>query len=288
MLAGIEVERGLATPFGRYLLRRVNASDKNFQEFVAATGFDPTRDMDEILLASPVAGANTRQGVVLMRGRFNTTSIVAAAKEKGAWVDSYQGATLLLPPPGKTPNQTAIAFENGSIAVAGDEEKVKACLARRGASPALDAALLNKAAELSAAHHAWMVSVAPLPEMAGGVPNANLSGAMKGNAFQAIEQVSGGADFTDGVKVSAEAVTRSEKDAAALADVLRFLASFAQMNRQDATQAPALAAALETLDLKTEGTTTKISFRIPEDQLEKLLQSHPRPARVRPVAAGSR
>jgi hypothetical protein len=280
LLAGVQVDQGKVTPFGRFLLSRMKTDDKEFQNFVTTTGFDPTRDVDELLIATPATAP--KSGIALVRGHFNTASIMATAKEKGATVEDYQGITLLSPPKGKTPQTGAVAFLNATIAVLGEMDHVKAAIARRSASSTLDAAIERKAAELSGTHHAWVVSIIPVAEMAGRVPNANLSGAMKGNAFQAIEQVSGGADFTDGVKISAEAVTRSDKDATALADVVRFLASFAQMNQQS-PQPPGLAAVLESLDLKTEGNVARISFRVPEAQIELLMQSHQHPAHIHPV-----
>lgn len=283
LLAGIQVDQAKVTPFGRFLLSRMKADDTDFQSFVTTTGFDPNRDVDEVLIASTAAGAGRKNGVVLVRGHFNTSSILATAKEKGATVEDYQGVALLSPPKSKTPPSGAVAFLSGTVAVCGDMDNVKAVIARRAGTTRLDATIERKAEELSAAHHAWMVSIIPVAEMAGRVPDANFSGALKGNAFQAIEQVSGGVDFADSVKVSAEAVTRSDKDATALADVIRFLASFAQMNQQGA-QAPGLAAALESLDLKTEGNVAKLSFRVPQDQIEQLMQSHQHPARIRPVA----
>ena len=282
-LAGVQVDQGKVTPFGRFLLSRMKTDDKDFQTFVSATGFDPTRDVDEILVAASGAGKGHKDGVVLARGRFNIQAILASTREKGAAIEDYQGVPLLLSPPNnKTRQSVAVAFLSGSVAIAGDIQKVKNAIEQRAQAVSLDPALEGKAAQLSATHHAWMVSVVPVAEMAGRVPDSNMSGAMKGNAFQAIEQVSGGADFTDGVKITAEAVTRSDKDAAALADVVRFLANLAQMNQQG-VQAPGLAAALETLDLKTEGKVAKVSFRVPEAQLEQMMQSHQRPARVRPV-----
>jgi hypothetical protein len=283
LLAGIQVDQAKVTPFGQFVLSRMKTGVQDFQSFVTTTGFDPTRDVDEVLIASPAAGAGRANGVVLVRGHFNTASILATAKEKGATVENYQGIALLSPPKSQTPPSGAIAFLSGTIAVCGDMDNVKAVIARRGVATTLDASIQRKAGELSAAHHAWMVSIIPVAEMAGRVPDANVSGAMKGNAFQAIEQVSGGVDFAGSVKVSAEAVTRSDKDATALADVVRFLASFARMNQQG-PQAPGLAAALESLDLKTEGNVARLSFRVPQDQIERLMQSHQHPARLRPVA----
>jgi hypothetical protein len=120
--------------------------------------------------------------------------------------------------------------------------------------------------------------------MAARVPNPNVSGAMKGNALQSVQQVSGGLSFGDMVTVTAEAVTRSDKDASALADVIRFLASLVQMNRQ-AAQAGALAAALDNMKLEADGVVTRLTMEIPAGDLEKLIQSQRAPAHVHRTAA---
>ena len=62
-------------------------------------------------------------------------------------------------------------------------------------------------------------------KLAATLPDPNLSSALNGNVLAAINQLSGGVRFGDIVTVSVEAVARTDKDAQALADVLKFAAS---------------------------------------------------------------
>ena len=52
VLAGVNVEQAKVTPFGQYVLSQIRTSDPQFQELIALTGFDPTRDVREVLVAS--------------------------------------------------------------------------------------------------------------------------------------------------------------------------------------------------------------------------------------------
>src|SRR5579864_7272023 len=55
MLAGVNVDQAKATPFGQYLLTQIQMQDQHLQQMVALTGFDPTRDVHEVLLATNAA-----------------------------------------------------------------------------------------------------------------------------------------------------------------------------------------------------------------------------------------
>jgi len=119
------------------------------------------------------------------------------------------------------------------------------------------------------------------------MPDPNLSGAMKGNLLAAINEASGGIRFGDTVTISAEALTRSEKDAQALVDVVKFVAGMIQLNRQNNPAAGQVATLLDTLDCKTAGNVTTISLSIPEQQLEQMLdvlRQQNRQARKKPAA----
>ena len=54
---------------------------------------------------------------------------------------------------------------------------------------------------------------------------------MHGNLFQSISQASGGIKFGANVQIGMQAVTRSEKDAEALVDVVRFIGGLIQTNK---------------------------------------------------------
>jgi hypothetical protein len=282
MVAGVNLARSRTTPFGQFLISQLKAEDKDFAAFVATTQFDPRRDLAEVLLASS-GGSGPGAGLMAARGTFQVSAITSLARSKGRPVERYAGATLVRWAAAQPGRQDAVAFVDGAIAVAGPLEQVKAALLRRVKGPGMNAALAAKVAEVSRQYDAWAVSAAPMADVAAHVENANVSGAMKGDALQSIQQVSGGMSFGDVVKIAGEAVTRSEKDAAALVDVVRFLASMVLMNRPGGH--PGLTAAVEKMELTTSGSVAKMSLAIPEEQLEQLILSRPKRVRVQPVAA---
>ena len=71
---------------------------------------------------------------------------------------------------------------------------------------------------------------------------------------------------------SGEAVARSDKDATALADVVRFLGSMVQANAP-AGSAAAITSLVQSLDIKADGHTVKLALAIPEEQVESVLAS---------------
>ena len=71
--------------------------------------------------------------------------------------------------------------------------------------------------------------------------------------------------------ITADAVTRSDKDAQALADVLRFLSGMLQTNKSTNPTAAQLSALLSSLVLTTNANVLHLSLTVPEAQLEGFL-----------------
>ena len=87
ILSGLQVDQAQASPFGQYVFSRMQVSDTGFQQLMAATGFDPRRNLHEILAAgAPDATGNTNGGLVLGRGSFDARQIASAAVAAGASV----------------------------------------------------------------------------------------------------------------------------------------------------------------------------------------------------------
>jgi len=271
VVGGINVTTAMTSPFGQYLLSRIQTEDKDFQQFIDLTGFDPRRDLSEIVFASP-GQHGQKTGMVVVRGTFQISKILALATQHNQTVTSYNGADVIINAHSGT-DSGWVAFLNGSLALAGDTASVKGALDRRGAS-GLKADLSAQAQALSSRYQAWFLSTVPVNELTGRVPEVTGSApaAPRGDFFQGVQQVSGGALFGTQVELSLNATTRSDRDAQALADVVRFLAGMVQQN-QDKPEAANLAKILDTLDLKTAGPVTTITLSIPEADLEKLLQS---------------
>ncbi len=129
------------------------------QQLAAATGFNPTQDVDEVLAASGglVRCASLtpcpKPGLLLARGTFNATQIAAAAAAKGGVTTvNYNGVAIL-----EGPKQThGVAFlNNNTIAVAGDVASVKGAIDRQTATAAsLPAAVIAEIAQWSGSEDA--------------------------------------------------------------------------------------------------------------------------------------
>jgi hypothetical protein len=242
--------------------------EDGFQKFIAETGFDPRRDLSEILV---VTNGKTDQNHILVLGKgvFNPAKIMTMAQTQGAGVTNYNGVDLLAHP-GK--ENTALAFLDASTALMGGADAVKAAIDRRKQGAPLPSDVLARVRQLSTDNDAWFMTTGPLSDFfAGKIADPNLSGAMQGNLLQAVLQASGGIKFgQDAIRISGEALTRSEKDATALADVVRFIAGLVQLNKDGNEQAQKIASLLDTMQLTTQASTMKLSLTIPEDLMEKL------------------
>jgi hypothetical protein len=295
VVAGLQIAQAKNSLFGQYVLAHLTVNDTKLVQFISQTGFDPRQDVSEIVIASngkpnaPAAnapapnapGPNTsapnasaNQWLVLADGTFNVAKITAAAQANGGVPSVYQGVNLVTHAAGSSSQvATAIAFLNPTTALAGDITSVEAAIARKQSNAPTDSNVFSNSQQASASNDFWFVTLAPLSNFAGLIPDPNLSGALQGNLFASINQLSGGIRFGDAVTLSAVAVTRSDKDAQALVDVVKFLAGLVQMNKQNNPAAGEVATLLDSLQTSTSGDTATISLAIPEQTLEQLLKS---------------
>lgn len=268
VLSGVNVAQARTSLFGQFLLSRSAQTDPEFAKFIQSTGFDPRQNLIEILFAAP-AGAQNQSRLVLARGAFDIHAITSFAQNNGAEISTYRDVTLIGKKRGHG-GPMSLAFPDGSIALAGDTDSVRAAIDRyQGAPGGPSRELADKVNALSAVQDAWFVSVVPASEFAAHVPDANANGLLKGDALKSIDQASGGLKFGDGVALSAEIVTRTAQDASSLADVFRFLVSLGQL--QQRPQNAPLQSLLSSLTLKSDGNTVKLALSIPEKQLESLV-----------------
>src|SRR5579862_8074374 len=275
VIAGIQVDQTKNSLFGQYILSHMQVDDAGFKSFIAQTGFDPRRDVKEILIASNwESNSAASRWLVLARGSFDLAKIATAAQGAGVSTSNFQGVNILVhSSSAKTEVENAVAFFDSTYAVMGDLPSVEGAIGRQKIGAAPSSQLLSKVNDLSSKNDFWFVTLVPVSEFAGAMPDPNLSGAMKGNLLAAINEASGGIRFGDTVTISAEATTRSEKDAQALVDVVKFVAGMVQLNRQNNATAGQVATLVDTLDCKAAGNVTTLSLAIPEVQLEQMLDT---------------
>ncbi len=284
-VSGVRVDQVESSPFGQYLLSQVPAADPNLDRIIAATGFDPRRDLHEIVAAAAGPG----NALVIGRGSFQPGRISSAAILAGATSANYNGVDILTgkraaaPANGKEAAPGAVAFLDAFTVLLGPVDAVKAAIDRHHAGTTFSGPLAQSAMQVSAGNDAWFVSSSPASFMNGKLPDQNLGNL--GNALQAVLQTSGGVKFApSGVTVSIAAVARSAQDAQSLVDVARFLASLVQVNRDKNPGASKIATLADAATFSASGSVASVSVSLPEAQIEQLLKPDHAGPRTRRVA----
>lgn len=266
VLADVNVAQAKATPFGQYVLTTLlQSQDQQLQQLATLTGFDPRRDVNELLLASGSAPGN-KTGLALALGVFDAAKIAAAAQSAGAGVETYGGVSIIEGPQ----QQSGLAFLDSTLVVAGDLASVKAAIDRRSGGPTIPVSLIAQVSQLSSTQDAWAISTMPPSALK---PPAAVQSAVSGvnvqNAFQKIQSASGGVKFGSVVVVTGQAQAATPQDATSLGDVLKLLVSIAQVQ---ASQHPEAATLAQGLVVSTQGSTVKVTLSVPEDQIQQLVK----------------
>lgn len=270
ILAGVNVEQARGTLFGQWVLNQIQSHDTEMQQLITLTGFDPRRDVREVLVASD-GNPKGKTGLAMARGNFDVAKITAAANmaDKGVATEIYGGVTILEDP--KATN--GIAFLDTTTVVAGDLASVKAAIDRRSNAQPLPAAILVKINQWSNSQDAWVVSaVAPssLVPPAGAPQLPGIGGAGgANNAFNSIQQAAGGVKFGALVEVKAQAQADTAQNATSMADALKMLANLGLMQ---ANNDPALKAILTSFTATAAGNQLNVAVSLPEDQVQTLLK----------------
>ncbi len=279
--AGADLSQFLASPFGRFLFSQAQSSEPQIQQFIQATGFDPLHDLQEVLVASSGTPKASR-GLILAKGIFDPSRLAAFAQKSGATVQTYHGVQVMT---GKQKSDGWFAFMDTATAVLGDPQSVQAVIDRRGSGAGPDPKLRAKIDKASSMYDFWMVSIVPPSELAGDVSQQQLNSVMQGDVLKGVLETSGGIKFGPDILISGEVLTRSDKDATALADVVRFFAGLAQMSVQKDPKAAASLAFLQKLQLTTQGNLTLLSLMVPEADLENFIQQAQAAAKQQAAAA---
>ena len=271
VMGGIDVQRAKTSAFAKSIMDGMPA------EAFEKLGLDPKRDLDEIIFASSQTSGKGK-GIFVVRGRLNPTKIGDLLKTLGpAKVENRNGQEILTQPGS---NAGAFALIGDHTALLGDIESVRAAVDRKNAGARLDASKAAKALRMSQSNDVWAITDAPPVSNAtstkAGIQTPGPIPGLNPAMMKTLEQGSVGLRFAPGsVEMNLEATAKSDKDAGAMADVVRFMASMAQLNR-DTPEFKPLAAALENMQLSQESRTVRVKLVLPQDQLEKVLHGEPK------------
>ncbi|MGH9557775.1 MAG: hypothetical protein ACRD30_00950 [Bryobacteraceae bacterium] len=266
VLSGVQVDRTLASPFGQYILSKMQP--QAFQKLAAATGFDPTHDLQQILAATSAASPAKGNGLVLGRGNFQPAQILSTATAAGAAITTYHGVQVIGSP--KNPDG-AVAFLNPTTVAMGSTSLVEGAIDRNAAGATYSGPLAS-AAQTASANSAWFVTLTPLSQFLGGkTSNPQIDNLSQNNLFQSVTGASGGLNFSpSNVTITADATTTSAQNAQALADVLKFFVGMIQNNAGNGPGGQQFAALASAATFTANGPVAHISLAVSEQQAEQL------------------
>ena len=268
VLAGINVEQAKGTQFGQFILNQLQTHDAQMQQLVTLTGFDPRRDVSELLVASDgVAGSKT--GLALARGSFDIAKITAAATVAGAATEVYNGFTILEDPKNK---EAGIVFLDATKVAAGDIASVKGAIDRLKTPQPLPAAVTVKVNQWSLSQDAWGIATVPPDSL---VPAGQDTQNPMFNVGKSVLAAAGGVKFGALVVFSGEAQCDTAQNAKTLGDMIQLLINMAQMQ---ANLDPTAAALIKSVTVTADGNLMKIQASLPQDVFQQLLQqAHNKP-----------
>lgn len=265
VLAGVNVEQAKGTQFGQYVLNQLQTQDAQMQQLVALTGFDPRRDVRELLVASDGVPQG-KTGLALAKGNFHAARITAAATLHGVTTEIYKGVTILSEPKKQS---AGIAFLDATTVAAGDIASVKGAIDRLTTPQSLPVDVAVKVDQWSNSQDAWGIttvapaSLAPAGSVKAGAPNPML------NVGQNVQAAAGGVKFGAPVVFSGEAQCDTAQNATTLGDMVKLLINLAQMQ---AGQDPTAAALIKSVTVTASGNVVKVSASLPQDVFQQMLQ----------------
>jgi hypothetical protein len=263
VMADVNVEQAKSSPFGQYVLTQVET--QQLTQIAALTGFDPTKDVNELLVAGNSAVKHS--GLALVLGNFNVPAIAAVIAQQKVVTETYNGVTIYE----NTQKESGLAFLSASIAAAGDLTNLKAAIDRVTAPSILPASLLTEIGQLSAANDAWALTTVPPSSLKPSSTAPAVPGLGNGadNVLGTVQSASAGIKFGTNVVMTAQAQADTAQNATAIAGLIQFLANMAQLKAADEPQVQALAKALA---VSANGAAINISLTLPSTEFQELLQ----------------
>jgi len=259
----------------RQRLKAALPQERGQQEFQEQTGIDIEHDIDYVVAAMTTPGTgglqNNPNGLVVARGRFNTTQLETLVRDHGGVVEEYKGKRLVKAtevqnhvdvPDGTHPvHIVALAFLEPGLVAIGSEDAIKSSIDAQLSAHSITANndMMELIADIDSGNNAWAVgrfdaiaSQAHLSEeVASKIP------AIK--TFAVMTHIDGG------VSGKLRAETRDDQSAENLRQVVQGLLALGRMQND-----PKATAILNSLQLSGTGRTVSLSFAVPTEVLDMI------------------
>ncbi len=251
-LAGAHMDQIKTTDFYRKLIEQRKLSQVD--RFAKETGFDPRRDVRELLFASTSTG-----GVLLARGTFPLHPQVSDTKplRHGKYTIQTSGGS-------------GFCILDTTLAAAGDLQSVEAALDEwTSGTHAAAQPLLGRARGVDPQSQFWGVSAGFAGFLADNMPGAG-RGIDFSKIFQGLEDTWFQASFTTGFQALVHGATATEPDAVNLRDTMKGLIGFGRLSVPE--NQPEMLKLWDGIGVEQEGRTVSIHADIPENLVDRLVR----------------
>lgn len=260
--------RGIMDSELRQRLKAVMPMDqKGQEEFQAHTGINIETDIDYIVGALTTADPQSPSGLIVARGRFNTTQLEGLAREHGGAVEEYRGKRLINSPnPEGRGHRMTLAFLEPGLVAFGEGAAVRKSIDAQMSATSITSnnEMMDLVSDIERYNNAWAVgrfdvltSQAKLPaEVASRIPPVKW--------FAAAGHINGG------VSGMLRAEANDDEAAEHLRNVVRGFLSLGQLQAQND---PRFGAVINSLQLGGTGKSVQLSFSVPSEFLQMLEQT---------------
>ena len=269
----------------RQRLKAVLPQEQGQKEFEAQTGIDIERDIDYVVAAmtganatvpgTPAANPQEPNGLVVARGRFNTTQLETLAREHGGVVEEYKGKRLVkadnldkrvdLGATGVTVTKAAhavvLAFLEPGLVGIGSEAAIKSAIDAQLSAHSITSnnEMMELVSDIDQGNNAWAVGRFDAIANQAKIPAEIASKLPAIKTFAVMTHIDGG------VTGSLRAETRDDASADNLRQVVQGLLALGKMSND-----PKAMALLNSLQLSGTGKTVKLSFSVPSEVLDMI------------------
>jgi hypothetical protein len=266
----------------RQKMKAALPDERGQQEFQEQTGIDIEHDIDYVVAAmtsipndahAPAGGAN---GLVVARGRFNTTQLETLIRDHGGVVEEYKGKRLVkasdvdhtatdVAPDGttvtKAPHTIVLAFLEPGLVGIGSETAIKSAIDAQLSAHSITANndIMELVTAIDTGNNAWAVGRFDALQSQAHLP-ADISSKIPAiKTFAVMTHIDGGLAGTF------RAETRDDQSAENLRQVVQGLLALARMQND-----PKATAIVNSLQLSGNGRTVALSFAVPAEVFDAL------------------
>ena len=267
----------------RQRLKTVLPNENGQKEFQQETGIDIERDIDYVVAAMTTPGAEGYRepnGLVVARGRFNTTQLETLVREHGGVVEEYKGKRLVkasdvdanrstdvtvdTPDPGAATRKVhtiMLAFLEPGLVAIGSEQAIKSSIDAQLSAHSITSnnEMMELISDIDAGNNAWAVGRFDVLTSNAHLPSEIATKLPAIKTFSAMTHIDGGINGT------LRAETKDDQSAENLRQVVQGLLALGRMQND-----PKATAIMNSLQLSGSGRTVKLSFAVPSEVLDML------------------